>query len=95
MGTTGRIPAKFYDYIAVGKPILVFAEDGATADLARSLDDPIVLQPGDCARVEAHLKEMYEQFQRRAPSVRERNTEGMQGELTKLELTKKLVNLIN
>lgn len=90
-----QIPAKFYDYIAVGKPILVFAEDGATADLARELDGPIVVGPDDPGCLEAHLREMYKQFERNALGVIEGKNGAIRGELTRLELTSKLADLIN
>jgi glycosyltransferase involved in cell wall biosynthesis len=90
-----QIPAKFYDYIAVRKPILVVAEDGATVDLARALGGPIVVQPDDPAYLETCLKKMYEQFERNALSVDDWNNEWIHRELTKVELTKKLVDVIN
>src|SRR5262249_23187237 len=40
-----QIPTKLYDYIGVEKPILVFAEDGATADLAGRLPRATVVPP--------------------------------------------------
>jgi len=90
-----QIPAKFYDYIAVRKPILVFTEDGATADLAHKLAGPIVVRPDDCERLQTHLRELYQQFERNTLSAVEWNNEGLRSEFTRLELTGKLVNLID
>ena len=90
-----QIPTKLYDYIAVGRPILVFAEDGATADLAGRLPHATVVGPEDHERLEAKLKEMYIQFQRRVLAVKESATDGIHRELTKVELTRKLAHLLN
>src|SRR5207245_9063336 len=60
-----QIPTKFYDYIAVSKPVLVFAEDGATVDLARTLEGSIVIPPGDTEALEAALLRLYSQFEHR------------------------------
>jgi hypothetical protein len=85
-----QIPTKLYDYIAVGRPILVFAEDGATADLAGQLPHATIVGRGDHERLEAKLKEMYNQFQRGVLAVKESATDGIHRELTKVELTRKL-----
>jgi glycosyltransferase involved in cell wall biosynthesis len=90
-----QIPTKLYDYIAVGRPILVFAEDGATADLASRLPHATVVGPEDHERLEAKLKEMYTQFQRGVLAVKESATDGIHRELTKVELTRKLAHLLN
>ena len=90
-----QIPTKLYDYIAVGKPILVFAEDGATADLASRLPCATVVGPQDGELLEAKLTEMYWQFRRGGLDVKESTTNGIHRELTKVELTRKLANLLN
>jgi glycosyltransferase involved in cell wall biosynthesis len=90
-----QIPTKFYDYVAVKKPILVVAEEGATVDLARNVGGPIVIRPNDGAHLETRLKELYGQFERNALSSGEWNDEWIQRELTKVVLTRKLVNVIN
>ncbi len=90
-----QIPTKLYDYIAVGRPILVFAEDGATADLASRFPCATVVGSEDRELLEAKLTEMYRQFQRGALDVKESTTDGIHRELTKVELTRKLAHLLN
>ena len=90
-----QIPTKFYDYIAVGKPILVFAEDGATADLASRLPRAPVVGPDDGDRLATKLTEMYTQFERGVLDVKESATNGIHRELTKVELTRKLAHLLD
>jgi len=90
-----QIPTKLYDYIAVRKPILVIAEDGATADLASRLPYATVVRPEDHERLEAKLKEMYTEFHSGALTVTESATDGIHRELTKVELTRKLAHLLN
>jgi len=87
-----QIPTKLYDYIAVGKPILVFAEDAATAD---QLPGATVVGPDDGEGLEAKLKEMYVQFQNGVLAVKESTTDGIPRDLTKVELTRKLAHLLN
>jgi len=90
-----QIPTKLYDYIAARKAILVFAEDGATADLASRLPGATVVGPEDGERLEAKLTEMYAQFECGAPTINEWTTDGVHRELTKVELTRKLAHLLN
>ena len=90
-----QIPTKLYDYIAVKKPILVFAEDGASADLAKRLPSARLVGSSDRECLEAELKEMYTQFQRGELAVNEAASGGIHHELTKQELTRELVHLLN
>ena len=90
-----QIPTKLYDYIAVGKPILVFAEDGATVDLASRLPGATVVGPENGERLESMLEEMYTHFRRGVLAVKESTTNGIHRELTKVELTRKLADLLN
>jgi glycosyltransferase involved in cell wall biosynthesis len=90
-----QIPTKLYDYIAVGNPILVFAEDGATADLAGRLPTAIVVRPGDHERLAAQLMDAYTEFQRGTLAVTQSNSNGIYRELTKVELTQRLAYLLN
>jgi len=90
-----QIPTKFYDYIAVSKPVLVFAEDGATVDLANTLESSIVIPPGNTERLEAALQRLYSQFAHRPREGTGANTRALQRGLTKVELTRRLAELIN
>jgi len=90
-----QIPTKLYDYIAVRKPILVFAEDGATADLAKRLPDATVVGPDDHEGLAARLTEMYTKFQRGGLAVTDSATDGIHRELTKVDLTRRLAHLLN
>ena len=90
-----QIPTKLYDYIAVGKSILVFAEDGATADLASRVPGATVVGPEDGERLKAKLKELFTHFQRGELAANEPSAGRIHHELTKQELTRKLVRLLN
>jgi glycosyltransferase involved in cell wall biosynthesis len=90
-----QIPTKLYDYIAVGKPILVFAEEGATSDLASRLPCAKLVGSEDGEGLEAMLKEMYIRFQQGVVDVQAATLAGIHRELTKQELTRKLVHLLN
>jgi glycosyltransferase involved in cell wall biosynthesis len=58
-----QIPGKFYDYIAVRKPILIFTEDGATADLAKQINRGMIVDSCDSRVIAAKLQELYKQFE--------------------------------
>ena len=55
------IPGKLYEYIAVGKPILTLAAEGATADLVSSEKLGPCFDPADVCRLEAGLLDLIQQ----------------------------------
>jgi hypothetical protein len=58
-GTTVSIPAKAYEYLAVGRPILALSEEGETADLVRASGVGVSVRPDDPAeRIEAAVLEI-------------------------------------
>jgi len=89
-----QIPTKLYDYIAIGNRILVFAEDGATADLAGRLSLASVVGSGNNECLKAKLNQMYTEFERGELVVKP-SSDGIQHELTKRELTRTLAHLLN
>lgn len=52
------VPGKLYEYIAIGKPILTFASDGATADLVRQESLGPCIDPGDSETIKSTLLEL-------------------------------------
>ena len=55
------IPGKLYEYIAVGKPILTLAAEGATADLVSTENLGPCLDPADGSRLKAGLLDLIRQ----------------------------------
>ncbi|WP_028585951.1 glycosyltransferase [Desulfogranum mediterraneum] len=50
-----QVPAKTYEYIGLGVPILAITGEGATADLVNELPDGKAVSPEDVAALKAHL----------------------------------------
>lgn len=84
-----QIPGKFYDYIAVRKPILIFTEEGATADLAKQVNRGIIIDSSGPALIAEQLRDLYKQFQQ--GELAEATHLNLAVELTKPELTQKLM----
>jgi len=90
-----QVPGKFYDYVAVGKPILVIADDGATTDIAKRLNRATVVVPDDASRLEAHLADMFRRFERGTLGHEHHSSAGIQRALTRLEQTRTLAALLD
>lgn len=60
--TRTLIPAKAFEYLRIGRPILALAGDGATADLVRDNDAGIVTDAGDQAAIESALVSLYKRW---------------------------------
>jgi glycosyltransferase involved in cell wall biosynthesis len=56
-GTSGRshIPAKVFEYLYAGKPILAIAEDGSLTDILRNSGLGVIVPPRDAAALERTL----------------------------------------
>jgi len=62
------LPAKFFDYLAVEKPILCLAEDGALKSALNRTGAGVVADPRDAAAVSRAILNLYEKLHRRNPS---------------------------
>lgn len=57
-----QIPGKTFEYISVRKPILALTEEGATADLVRSVNGGLIVRQDDLNGILDALKEFYRQY---------------------------------
>jgi glycosyltransferase involved in cell wall biosynthesis len=57
------IPAKTFEYIAVGRPILCLGDQGATADLIRRTECGVVVNPADVRDVRRAIEALYRAWQ--------------------------------
>jgi len=58
-----QIPAKTYEYMASGRPILLLTEDGATASLVEQMGCGIAVNPEDIVGIKDALYRLYDDFQ--------------------------------
>ena len=59
-GQTYQIPAKTYEYMASGRPVLALTDAGATAALIATLGCGIAVEPGDIDGIRHALTRLYE-----------------------------------
>ena len=57
------IPAKTFEYIAVGRPILCLGDKGATADLIRRTNSGLVVNPSNVADITHAIETLYANWQ--------------------------------
>lgn len=62
-GSEVFVPAKAFEYLAVGRPILTLATPGATVDLMVEARAGPVVAPGDVPAIGAHLVALYTRWQ--------------------------------
>jgi glycosyltransferase involved in cell wall biosynthesis len=55
-----QVPAKTYEYMASGRPILALAHEGATADLVRAMGCGIAVEPEDVEGIKTALVRLHE-----------------------------------
>jgi glycosyltransferase involved in cell wall biosynthesis len=60
--TRNLIPAKAFEYLRSGRPILALAHEGATADLVRETGGGIVVDPREPGSVEDAMGRLYRQW---------------------------------
>jgi len=58
-----QVPAKVYEYLRIGRPILALAPEGATADLIRASGAGAVFDPSDIDGITRHLADQVRRFQ--------------------------------
>ncbi len=61
--TKSLIPAKAFEYLRLGRPILALTLEGATADLLTEMDGCYVIDPGDRAGLQRHVSALYKRWQ--------------------------------
>jgi hypothetical protein len=64
------LPAKFFDYLSVGKPILCLAEDGALKNAMFRTGAGVVVDPRDVKSVSERLATFYRDWSRRKSGFR-------------------------
>jgi glycosyltransferase involved in cell wall biosynthesis len=60
--TSLQIPAKAFEYLRIGRPILTLAPDGATANLIKGLGAGYVVDPDDVYEIADAVSGMYKQW---------------------------------
>ncbi len=63
-GTNLQIPGKLFEYIAIGKPILALADEGAVTDLMRSEKLGLVVSPHDDKAMQEILLKLLETYKK-------------------------------
>jgi len=66
--TRSLIPAKAFEYLRVGRPILALTPEGATSDLLKEIDHCWVVNPSDGARLRNAVLGLYQEW-RAAPEA--------------------------
>lgn len=61
--TTSLIPAKAFEYLRSGRPILALTQQGATADLLKEMDACYVVDPADPSGLERAILSLYRLWQ--------------------------------
>lgn len=67
--TKSLIPAKAFEYLRIGRPILAITFDGATSDLLRGMEQCYVASPDDQSALQHLLVTLYRLWQTSASSV--------------------------
>ncbi len=67
-----QVPAKFYEYLATGKPIFAVVQEGALSDLVRSTGSGIWADPRDPATIAAKFLDVLELRPRPPKEVQQR-----------------------
>lgn len=60
--TRSLIPAKAFEYLRVGRPILALTLEGATSDLLKEMDRCLVVNPSDRARLRDAVAGLYREW---------------------------------
>ena len=56
------LPAKTWEYLATGHPILCLAPDGVTANLIKEHSAGLVVQPDDIESIKRSILNLYEKY---------------------------------
>jgi glycosyltransferase involved in cell wall biosynthesis len=60
--TRSLIPAKAFEYLRVGRPILALIHDGATADLLKEMSGCVVVDPRDSRRLQDVVQGLHDEW---------------------------------
>jgi len=89
-----QIPAKAFEYIGIGKPILTVAPtDGATADLIRKTGTGIIAQPNNLESIKNAILRFYQEY-KQDDLKKYRNEQAMQ-DYNRKDLTRVLSELLD
>jgi len=65
--TRSLIPAKTFEYLRIGRPILALTLEGATAHLLKGMNHCYVVDPGDQSSLRSSVLSLYRQWQHSPP----------------------------
>jgi glycosyltransferase involved in cell wall biosynthesis len=71
--TRSLIPAKLFEYLRVGRPVLALCPEGATSDLLHELEFGVVCDPASEDRLRQAVVTLYRSWLRGEPVARPRN----------------------
>jgi len=86
------LPSKIYEYLATGRPILVFGDSGETANLIRRLNAGIVIPMRHTEDLERSLDKLNHKEE---PEKGRGLTEGWLNSHTRQLMAKRMINLLN
>jgi hypothetical protein len=88
--TRALIPAKAFEYLRIGRPILALTLEGATADLLKGMEHCFVIQPTDQAGMRNAVLSLFKRWRkgrnglRVAPQLREYERRNLTVELAQI-----------
>jgi glycosyltransferase involved in cell wall biosynthesis len=88
-----QIPAKTFEYLATGNPVLALVSEGATARFVRRFENVRVADPDDSSSIQMALIDLFTMA--RSGSVQETKISDQLKSLSKRELTELLVSQLN
>lgn len=83
-----QVPAKTYEYLRVGRPILALAEEGAASQLLKKIDSAIVADPNSIEAIKEAIYQFYIEY--KDGTVRRSADEGIKEKFNRKSLTQSL-----
>jgi hypothetical protein len=90
--TRSLIPAKAFEYLRIGRPILALTLQGATADLLKDKDHCFVIEPNDMASLRKSVISLFELWRRGEPGLQ---IEGASRQFERDNLTDQLARILD
>lgn len=87
------IPAKVFDYLATGRPVLALAPEGPVSKLIRKTKSGVVIAPGDIRSIKSQIHKFYTEYAVNKNTSLYNNIDSIQ--YSCILLTKKLVKLLD
>jgi glycosyltransferase involved in cell wall biosynthesis len=84
------IPAKTFEYIGIGRPILCLGDKGATADLIRRSGAGLVVDPRDITAIATAIERLFVSWQNGEPMISDFDTSVFE----RSRLTRELIDII-